>query len=113
MSPVRQPVVVTGHQCGAGANQAVSISRNPDGSYLVAVGGEGDDEVTVLLLTLPFAGARPGLTNEALVAIAADRLRVFQAGPRACRANAEAIGHLEQALAALHRRELAPGAKDR
>jgi|SRR5580692_3426179 hypothetical protein len=39
-----------------------------------------------------------GLTQEALLAIVIDRLRSFQAGPFACKENAEALEHSLQAL---------------
>lgn len=38
-----------------------------------------------------------GLTHEALLAIVADRLKSFQAGPYAHKSNAEALHHIEQA----------------
>lgn len=38
-----------------------------------------------------------GITNEVLLAIVADRLRSFQAGPFACRENALALTKLEEA----------------
>jgi hypothetical protein len=38
-----------------------------------------------------------GLTHEVLLAIVADRLRSFQAGPFACKANACALTHIEEA----------------
>ena len=39
-----------------------------------------------------------GISGEALLAIQIDRLRSFQAGPFACRENALALTHLEEAL---------------
>lgn len=39
-----------------------------------------------------------GLTNEALLAICIDRLRGFQSGKFACRENAIALTHLEDAV---------------
>lgn len=45
-----------------------------------------------------------GLTQEALLAVSADRLRCFQAGPFASDDNAEALIHIEAALECLHRR---------
>ncbi len=39
-----------------------------------------------------------GLTQEVLIVIVMDRLRSFQAGPFACRANALALTHCENAL---------------
>lgn len=45
-----------------------------------------------------------GITQEVLLAIVADRLRSFQAGPYACEENADALAHVEAAQAALHSR---------
>lgn len=47
-----------------------------------------------------------GITNEALLAIVADRLRSFQAGQFASRDNACALTHVEEALMWLHQRTL-------
>jgi hypothetical protein len=49
-------------------------------------------------------GSRLGLSNEALLAIVADRLFSFQSGPYACDENALALGHVQSALAILHKR---------
>ena len=48
-----------------------------------------------------------GLTQEVLLAIVADRLRSFQAGPFACRENALALTKIEEAQHWLHSRTLA------
>jgi len=45
-----------------------------------------------------------GITQEVLLAIVADRLRSFQAGPYACRENALALTKVEEALHWLHHR---------
>lgn len=45
-----------------------------------------------------------GLTQEVLLAICADRLRSFQAGPYACRENAVALTHIETAQMWLQKR---------
>jgi hypothetical protein len=45
-----------------------------------------------------------GVTQEALLAVVIDRLRSFQAGPFACRDNAIALTHCEEALMWLQRR---------
>lgn len=45
-----------------------------------------------------------GVTHEALLAIVADRLRSFQAGPYACRENALALTKIEEAMHWLHHR---------
>jgi hypothetical protein len=49
---------------------------------------------------IPEAGVN-GVTQEVLLAIVADRLQSFQAGPYACAANAEALKHVEAAQEAL------------
>lgn len=48
-----------------------------------------------------------GVTQEVLLAICADRLRSFQAGPYACRENALALTKIEEAQHWLHHRTLA------
>lgn len=48
-----------------------------------------------------------GVTHEALLAIVADRLRSFQAGPYACRENALALTKIEEAQHWMHHRTLA------
>ncbi len=45
-----------------------------------------------------------GISGEALMAIQIDRLRSFQKGPFACRENAIALTHLEDALMWLQKR---------
>lgn len=47
-----------------------------------------------------------GLTHEVLLAILADRLRGFQAGPYACKANACALTHIEEAQHWLQQRTI-------
>lgn len=47
-----------------------------------------------------------GLTQEVLLAIVADRLRGFQSGPYACKANACALTHIEEAQHWLQQRTL-------
>lgn len=47
-----------------------------------------------------------GITHEALLAILADRLRSFQAGPFACNENADALFAVELAQRRLHDRTL-------
>lgn len=47
-----------------------------------------------------------GVTHEALLAIVVDRLRSFQAGPFACKANACALTHIEEAQHWLQQRTL-------
>lgn len=47
-----------------------------------------------------------GITQEVLLAIVADRLRSFQKGPYACKANACALTHIEEAMHWLQQRTL-------
>ena len=47
-----------------------------------------------------------GITQEVLLAIVIDRLRSFQAGPYACRENAQALTKIEEAQHWLHSRTL-------
>ena len=47
-----------------------------------------------------------GVTHEALLAIVADRLRSFQNGPYACKANACALTHIEEAMHWLQQRTI-------
>jgi len=47
-----------------------------------------------------------GLTHEVLLAIVADRLRSFQAGPYSCKASACALTHIEEAQHWLQQRTL-------
>ncbi|MGC4052906.1 MAG: hypothetical protein QM757_26560 [Paludibaculum sp.] len=67
--------------------------------------GQPAEHVTVLFQNGPIRefGVN-GITGEALMAIQIDRLRCFQAGPYACRENAIALTHLEEALMWLQRR---------
>lgn len=55
--------------------------------------------------TIPEAGVN-GVTQEALLAVVADRLRGFQKGPYACKANACALTHIEEAMHWLQQRTL-------
>lgn len=65
---------------------------------------------TRLRVPLPFQSAPipevgvNGLTNEVLLAIVADRLRCFQAGPFPCSHNGQALQKTEEALRLLHQR---------
>jgi hypothetical protein len=47
-----------------------------------------------------------GVTQEVLLAIVADRLQSFQAGPFPCQENADALGHVSAALEILKQRTI-------
>src|SRR5688572_19911084 len=55
--------------------------------------------------TIPESGVN-GVTQEVLLAIVADRLRSFQAGPFACKENACALTHVEEAMHWLQQRTI-------
>lgn len=76
-------------------------TRAPDGS-----GAEGVWDIQFQDGPIAEVGVN-GLTHEALLAILADRLRSFQAGPYACRENALALTKIEEAQHWMHHRTLA------
>jgi len=94
-------------QPGAGgANHVYEVrlpdwTRDPDGSNPKGI-------TTISFQNGPIneAGVN-GLTQEVLLAIVADRLRSFQAGPFSCRENALALTKIEEAMHWLHSRTLA------
>lgn len=69
--------------------------------------GQPAKHATVLFQNgpIPEVGVN-GVTHEALLAIVADRLRSFQAGPFACKANACALTHIEEAQHWLQQRTI-------
>jgi len=94
-----------------GANHVYRV----DGFDLSKNPGAGDGQthdagtsVTVYFQNGPIneAGIN-GLTQEVLLAIVADRLRSFQAGPFACRENALALTKIDEAMHWLQQRTLA------
>ncbi len=67
----------------------------------------GHDGVDLSFQNGPIAEAGVnGITQEVLLAIVADRLRSFQAGPYACRENAIALTKVEEAMLWLQKRTL-------
>lgn len=70
--------------------------------------GKPSDHTTIIFQNGPIntAGVN-GVTQEVLLAIVADRLRSFQAGPYACRENALALTKIEEAVQWLQSRTLA------
>ncbi len=86
-----------------GANHLYQISgfstaTNPSCPFTERYGAPAD-HATVLFQNGPIPqNGTNGVTQEALLAIIIDRLRSFQAGPYACRENAIALTHLEDAM---------------
>lgn len=98
-------ITVADEPGAGGANHRYEISgmdyaRNPswgapvDGSVILFQNG-----------TIPENGVN-GVTQEVLLAIVADRLRSFQAGPFACKENACALTHIEEAMHWLQQRTI-------
>jgi hypothetical protein len=94
-----------------GANHLYHITGFDTGSNpsdpFVARYGKPSDHTTILFQngTIPENGVN-GITQEVLLAIVADRLRSFQAGPFACKANACALTHIEEAMHWLQQRTI-------
>lgn len=92
-----------------GANHLYRISGFDTSTNASDINAESEPfEATTILFqngTIPEKGVN-GITQEALLAIVADRLRSFQAGPFASRENAVALTHIETAQLWLHKRTL-------
>jgi hypothetical protein len=92
-----------------GANHRYVVSGFNAASNPSGVGTDNGRMETLVVLfqngTIPENGVN-GVTQEALLAIAADRLRSFQAGPFACKANACALTHIEEAMHWLQQRTI-------
>lgn len=96
-----------------GANHLYKITgynsqTNPSDPF-TALYGAPSKHSTVLFQNGPISvdgNGVNGVTHEALLAIVADRLRSFQKGPYACKANACALTHIEEALHWLQQRTL-------
>lgn len=99
-------IAVTDEPGAGGANHRYEIS-----GFATEANPSHDDtregELTILFQNGPIneAGLN-GVTQEALLAIVADRLRSFQSGQYACRENALALTKIEEAQHWLHSRTL-------
>lgn len=83
-----------------------NTATNPSDPF-VERHGESAQHSTILFQNGPIndVGVN-GVTQEALLAICADRLRSFQKGPYACKANACALTHIEEAQQWLQQRTI-------
>lgn len=100
---------ITEHQVNE-ANQALALTaiEAPTGepmTYKVSISHGPDVVFNFQIGPIKQVGVN-GITNEVLLAIVADRLRFFQAHQFACRENALALTHIEEAQNWLHRRTL-------
>ena len=106
---------ITSHKVN-GLNEALSIGvldePGPGGAhheYLIeALGGAAGEVQNATHIKfqkgpIQEAGVN-GISNESLLAIVEDRLKCFQAGQYACRENALALTHLQDAMHWLHHR---------
>ena len=101
-----------------GLNEAIEIAADEPGSggashsYTLFIPDNVITKPGVTVHTIlnfqngPIATAQDfnGITNEALLAVLIDRMRGFQGGKFACRENAIALTHLEDALMWLQKR---------
>ena len=105
-------ITVTDEPGAGGANHLYMVegfdtASNPSDPF-VARHGQPAKHSTIIFQNGPIGEAGVnGVTQEVLLAIVADRLRSFQAGPYACRENALALTKIEEAMHWLHSRTLA------
>jgi hypothetical protein len=93
-----------------GANHAYRVSGfSPETNPSLAASSDRIDPTSLLILfqngPINECGVN-GITQEVLLAIVADRLRSFQQGPYACKANACALTHIEEAQHWLQQRTI-------
>lgn len=108
INPANDKLTITvTDQPGAGGANHRYVVQGFDASTNVSADGS-ESALTVLFQNGPIneAGVN-GITQEVLLAIVADRLRSFQAGPFACRENALALTKIEEAQHWLQQRTIA------
>ena len=101
-------IAVTDNPGSGGANHRYEISGiNNEKNDSKSTVDEPSEKLVVLFQNgpIPDVGVN-GVTHEVLLAIVADRLRSFQGGPFACKANACALTHIEEAQHWLHQRTI-------
>jgi len=102
-------ILVTDEPGAGGANHRYEISGFDTGTNasLEPANGVPRDRMVILFQngTIPENGTN-GVTHEVLLAIVADRMRSFQKGPFACKANACALTHIEEAQHWLQQRTI-------
>lgn len=110
INPANDKLTVTvTDEPGAGwANHRYSITGFNAGSNPSRDGEDPRTFAAILFQNGPIAeNGVNGITQEVLLAIVADRLRSYQAGPFACRENALALTKIEEAMHWLQQRTLA------
>ncbi len=77
------------------------VTKNPSAVFEDQETNNGGG-ITILFQNGPVSeNGENGITNEVILAIAADRLRCLQRGPFPCKENELALGHVEAALQVL------------
>ncbi len=104
---------LTSHKVN-GLNEAITVNvldgPGPGGAcheyeMLCVDGGEGHCDCHIKFQDGPIAEAGVnGISQEALLAVVEDRLQCFQAGEYACRENALALTHVQEAMHWMHHR---------
>lgn len=90
-----------------GANHAYCVSGFDNTKNSSDPDDQDADTTLILFQNGPISEAGVnGVTHEVLLAIVADRLRSFQKGPFACKANACALTHIEEAQHWLQQRTI-------
>ena len=100
-------IAVTDEPGAGGANHNYRVTGFDYSTNPSAIEDDDFNGVDILFQNgpIPEAGVN-GLTHEVLLAIVADRLRSFQKGPYACKANACALTHIEEAQHWLQQRTI-------
>lgn len=104
-------ITVTDEPGAGGANHLYMIegfdTESNASDPFTARHGQPAKHATILFQNGPIAEVGVnGITQEVLLAIVADRLRSFQAGPFSCRENALALTKIEEAMHWLQQRTL-------
>lgn len=100
-------ITVADEPGAGGANHRYEITGFNSETNVSESGIDDRDRTSILFQNGPIAEVGVnGLTHEALLAIVADRLRSFQKGPYACKANACALTHIEEAQHWLQQRTI-------
>ncbi len=98
-------ITIEGPPGAGGASHRYVISGANITANPAFAGGEYDDDAVILFQNGVIGEhGMNGITNEALLAIVADRLRSFAAGPYPSRENSLALTKVEEALHWLHAR---------
>lgn len=101
-------IAVTDAPGSGGANHRYEVTGFDTTSNASRTQGDAVGRETSLLVLFQNGPVKEagvnGITQEALLAIVADRLESFQAGPYACSDNSEALASVVQAMQCLQRR---------